>query len=157
MIQRRAKAAGITTQVGNHTFRATGVTAYLKNGGRRAHGVGDADVDWLFAGPLGRLFCAEVGRAPRSWTALTGFCTRFKPSVSQRRRWQLTRTTYLSISNAADSCTASASIVSHIADIRLVLRTSCFCPSLSRSRPTQVATKVRHQALEPTPSGSDRR
>jgi len=33
MIQRRAKAAGITTHVGNHTFRATGVTAYLKNGG----------------------------------------------------------------------------------------------------------------------------
>jgi site-specific recombinase XerD len=33
MIQRRAKAAGLTTQVGNHTFRATGVTAYLKNGG----------------------------------------------------------------------------------------------------------------------------
>ena len=33
MIQRRAKAAGVTTQVGNHTFRATGVTAYLKNGG----------------------------------------------------------------------------------------------------------------------------
>ncbi len=33
MIQRRARAAGITTRVGNHTFRATGVTAYLKNGG----------------------------------------------------------------------------------------------------------------------------
>ena len=33
MIQRRAKAAGIKTRVGNHTFRATGVTAYLKNGG----------------------------------------------------------------------------------------------------------------------------
>jgi site-specific recombinase XerD len=33
MIQRRAKAAGITTHAGNHTFRATGVTAYLKNGG----------------------------------------------------------------------------------------------------------------------------
>ena len=33
MIQRRAKFAGITTRVGNHTFRATGVTAYLKNGG----------------------------------------------------------------------------------------------------------------------------
>ena len=33
MIQRRARAAGITTQVGNHTFRAMGVTAYLKNGG----------------------------------------------------------------------------------------------------------------------------
>jgi site-specific recombinase XerD len=25
--------AGIKTQVGNHTFRATGITAYLKNGG----------------------------------------------------------------------------------------------------------------------------
>jgi site-specific recombinase XerD len=33
MIQRRAKSAGIVTRVGNHTFRATGVTAYLKNGG----------------------------------------------------------------------------------------------------------------------------
>jgi site-specific recombinase XerD len=33
MIRRRAGAAGIKTQVGNHTFRATGITAYLKNGG----------------------------------------------------------------------------------------------------------------------------
>jgi site-specific recombinase XerD len=33
MIQRRAKSAAIVTRVGNHTFRATGVTAYLKNGG----------------------------------------------------------------------------------------------------------------------------
>jgi site-specific recombinase XerD len=33
MIQRRAKAAGIRTRIGNHTFRATGITAYLKNGG----------------------------------------------------------------------------------------------------------------------------
>ena len=33
MIQRRAQAAEITTKIGNHTFRATGVTAYLKNGG----------------------------------------------------------------------------------------------------------------------------
>ena len=34
MIQRRAKAAGIRTRIGNHCFRATGITAYLKNGGR---------------------------------------------------------------------------------------------------------------------------
>jgi len=34
MIHRRAKAAGIHTKIGNHTFRATGITAYLKNGGR---------------------------------------------------------------------------------------------------------------------------
>jgi site-specific recombinase XerD len=33
MIRRRAVAAGISTAVGNHTFRATGITAYLKNGG----------------------------------------------------------------------------------------------------------------------------
>jgi site-specific recombinase XerD len=33
MIQRRARAAGVTARVGNHTFRATGITAYLKNGG----------------------------------------------------------------------------------------------------------------------------
>ena len=33
MIQRRARAAEIVTKIGNHTFRATGVTAYLKNGG----------------------------------------------------------------------------------------------------------------------------
>lgn len=33
MIGRRALHAGIETRVGNHTFRATGITAYLKNGG----------------------------------------------------------------------------------------------------------------------------
>jgi site-specific recombinase XerD len=33
MIRRRALAAGIATRIGNHSFRATGITAYLKNGG----------------------------------------------------------------------------------------------------------------------------
>ena len=33
MIRRRAKAAEIETKIGNHSFRATGITAYLKNGG----------------------------------------------------------------------------------------------------------------------------
>jgi integrase len=33
MVRRRAKAAGITTEVRNHTFRGTGITAYLENGG----------------------------------------------------------------------------------------------------------------------------
>jgi site-specific recombinase XerD len=33
MIGRRAAAAGIATKLGNHSFRATGITAYLKNGG----------------------------------------------------------------------------------------------------------------------------
>ena len=33
MIRRRAATAGIATKIGNHSFRATGITAYLKNGG----------------------------------------------------------------------------------------------------------------------------
>lgn len=34
MIRRRAAAAGILTKIGNHSFRATGITEYLKNGGK---------------------------------------------------------------------------------------------------------------------------
>jgi site-specific recombinase XerD len=34
MIRRRAIDAWIQTKIGNHTFRATGITAYLQNGGR---------------------------------------------------------------------------------------------------------------------------
>jgi site-specific recombinase XerD len=33
MIRRRGHAVGIKTKIGNHTFRATGITTYLKNGG----------------------------------------------------------------------------------------------------------------------------
>ncbi len=33
MVRRRALAAGLKTLIGNHTFRATGITSYLKNGG----------------------------------------------------------------------------------------------------------------------------
>jgi hypothetical protein len=34
MIRRRARATGIEKKIGNHNFRATGITAYLKNGGK---------------------------------------------------------------------------------------------------------------------------
>ena len=37
MVQRRAKAAGVETKIGNHTFRATGIRAYLANGGSHEH------------------------------------------------------------------------------------------------------------------------
>lgn len=37
MIRRRARAAGIPTKIGCHTFRATGITAYLENGGTLEH------------------------------------------------------------------------------------------------------------------------
>jgi integrase len=33
MIRRGAAAAGIKVRIGNHSFRATGITAYLKNCG----------------------------------------------------------------------------------------------------------------------------
>ena len=33
MVRRRAADAGIETRIGNHSFRATGITAYLRNGG----------------------------------------------------------------------------------------------------------------------------
>ena len=33
MVQRRVRDAGILTEVCNHTFRATGITAYLDGGG----------------------------------------------------------------------------------------------------------------------------
>ncbi len=37
MIRRRAVAAGINAEIGNHSFRATGITAYLANGGALEH------------------------------------------------------------------------------------------------------------------------
>ena len=34
MIRRRTTDAGIETQIGCHSFRATGITEYLRNGGK---------------------------------------------------------------------------------------------------------------------------
>ncbi|MBV9034025.1 MAG: tyrosine-type recombinase/integrase, partial [Acidobacteriaceae bacterium] len=34
MIRRRCRQAGIETKIGCHSFRATGITNYLQNGGR---------------------------------------------------------------------------------------------------------------------------
>lgn len=33
MVRRQARTVGITKKIGNHTFRATGITAYLDAGG----------------------------------------------------------------------------------------------------------------------------
>ena len=35
-MQRRARAAGVSTAACNHTFRATGITTFLENGGAKA-------------------------------------------------------------------------------------------------------------------------
>ena len=37
MVKRRARAAGILSPIGCHTFRATGITQYLLNGGKLEH------------------------------------------------------------------------------------------------------------------------
>jgi integrase len=37
MIQRRAEDAGISSEIACHTFRATGITEYLRNGGTIEH------------------------------------------------------------------------------------------------------------------------
>lgn len=37
MVRRRATAAGIEAKISTHSFRATGTTAYLKNGGTLEH------------------------------------------------------------------------------------------------------------------------
>jgi integrase len=37
MVRKRALAAGILAPIGNHSFRATGITAYLANGGTLEH------------------------------------------------------------------------------------------------------------------------
>ena len=37
MIGRRTKDAGIATPINCHTFRATGITTYLENGGNIEH------------------------------------------------------------------------------------------------------------------------
>jgi hypothetical protein len=37
MIRRRAAGAGIHAQIGDHMFRATGITAHLGNGGALEH------------------------------------------------------------------------------------------------------------------------
>ena len=37
MIKRRSQAIGLPEDVCNHTFRATGITAYLEDGGAMVH------------------------------------------------------------------------------------------------------------------------
>jgi hypothetical protein len=48
MIRRRALAAGIATKIVNHSFRAAGITAYLKNGGRHCHAASGLRSRWRF-------------------------------------------------------------------------------------------------------------
>jgi integrase/recombinase XerD len=68
MVRRRASDAGIETAIGCHTFRATGITDYLTNGGRievaqRMAGHSNAKTTGLYA-------TAAAGGAPGLVTSL---------------------------------------------------------------------------------------
>ena len=49
MVRRRTKTAVIATRIGNHSFRATGIITYLKNGGTLKNAAA------MFVAPLGQL------------------------------------------------------------------------------------------------------
>jgi hypothetical protein len=49
MIRRRAAAAGIKTKIDNHSFRATGITAFLTNGGSLEKGKHPVTAVWTCA------------------------------------------------------------------------------------------------------------
>jgi integrase len=67
MVRRRAGDAGIETPIGCHTFRATGITDYLTNGGRievaqRMAGHSNAKTTGLYDRRADDLSVSEVER-----------------------------------------------------------------------------------------------
>jgi hypothetical protein len=50
MIRRRAATAGIATKLGNHSFRATGITAEERRHARKGRGDGEPRCDSTIAG-----------------------------------------------------------------------------------------------------------
>jgi integrase len=72
MVRKRAVAAGITAPIGNHSFRATGITAYLSNGGARRALVGA-----LFGRPMTR----ENARTIADYLVATGWYLTTKSSM----------------------------------------------------------------------------
>jgi integrase len=53
MVRKRALAAGIMAPIGNHSFRATGITAYLTNGGTLEHAQSKSSMTGLRAAHAG--------------------------------------------------------------------------------------------------------
>jgi hypothetical protein len=80
MVRRCPKAAGITTEVSNHTFRGTGITAYLENGGSAPDGAhASTRTTQLYDRRADRVTLDEV--VPES-----GSCTRRICSATNPRR-----------------------------------------------------------------------
>jgi hypothetical protein len=76
MVRRRAADAGIETAIGCHTFRATGITDYLTNGGRIALAVAEQ--------PRRAAHRLDSARMPRSLD-----CVRRSPVASRAKELRL--------------------------------------------------------------------
>ena len=80
MIYRRAKAAGIQTQIGYHTFRAIGITIHLTNGGTLEK------AQMMAAHSTRAPPSSMIGRAMRSaWTRSSGWCFNLSPCRARLR------------------------------------------------------------------------
>ena len=67
MIKRRAKKAGFSANITCHTFRGTGITAYLENGGtiEQAQQIAAHESPWttkLYDGTSDAISLDEIGR-----------------------------------------------------------------------------------------------
>ena len=78
MIRRRAAAAGIDTKLGNHSFRATGITAYLKNGGTLEKAAAMAN---LIEADLVPPAIVKLGRAGRGMGRADSNLTKRNPMI----------------------------------------------------------------------------
>ena len=65
MVRRRAVAAGIAAAIGNHTFRATGITNFLENGGTLEHA--QDMVHMPARAPLDSMIGGKSGSRRRRW------------------------------------------------------------------------------------------
>jgi hypothetical protein len=61
MVRKRARAAGIMAPIGNHSFRATGIMAYLAKGGTFEHAQSMA----AYEAPT-RPWTVSIGETPSS-------------------------------------------------------------------------------------------
>ena len=64
MIRRSPTAADIATKIGNHTFRVTGITAYLQNGATLEKAAASVQLPFAFSHDLAQFAVDEKDRKP---------------------------------------------------------------------------------------------
>ena len=89
MVRKRALAAGITAPIGNHSFRATGITAYLSNGGTLEHAQAMAAHE---SPRTTKLYCsARAASRPGLRISHSQTTRTVQPSFSKAVRWRSSR------------------------------------------------------------------